>query len=226
MSAPRGALVVMSKVPRPGHVKTRLAAGIGDERTLELYRAFLGDVLERAVRVAVQVGVRVLFAHAEPTWPVDVDRAWVPPSVELGPQRGPDLGARMAAAVEDAGPERVVLIGGDSPAMEDRRLFEAFAGVDQGEVVFGPVEDGGYNLIGLPRPVPELFVDIPWSTDVVFERSLARARSLGLSVRVLDRSYDVDRPEDLARLAADPALVGAPRTAARLTGLGLRGDRP
>jgi rSAM/selenodomain-associated transferase 2 len=73
----------------------------------------------------------------------------------------------------------------------------AFAALRRKDLVLGPATDGGYWLIGLRRPAPALFADMPWSTNSVLERTLNRARSLGLSVHTLAPLPDVDRPEDL-----------------------------
>ena len=219
MTERRGAIVVLSKVPRVGGVKTRLAARLGDLQACRLYEAFLADTFTRASRVARHVGARLVFAHGDPA----LDRSgvgdWLPTDAETFPQRGADLGARMDAAIRDAGGERVVLIGGDSPSMRDERLLQAFAACDRGEGALGPVEDGGYNLIGVPTPVSELFREVAWSTPSVFATTMRRAQDAGLPVHVLDVAYDVDRPEDLDRLVEDPALAGAPRTSERLTAL-------
>jgi hypothetical protein len=74
----------------------------------------------------------------------------------------------------------------------------AFTALRRKDVVLGPATDGGYWLIGLRRPAPALFADMPWSTDSVLARTLERARSLGLAVGTLEPLPDVDRPEDLA----------------------------
>ncbi len=76
------------------------------------------------------------------------------------------------------------------------------------DVVLGPCEDGGYYLIGLRSPQPELFEGIPWSTDAVFSMTLAKASRRGLSVRVLPRWFDVDRETDLRRLHAEMTAAG------------------
>lgn len=214
----RGAVVVFSKVPRVGAVKTRLAAALGEAGAFRLYEAFLADTFARSMRVAAVVQARVVFAHAGPLTAAPAPD-WLPPAVETMPQRGANLGERMDHAIRDAGGERVVLLGGDSPSMRDDRLLLAFAACDRGEAVLGPVDDGGYNVIGLPAPEPELFRDVAWSTPQVFETTVRRARAAGLPLTVLETAYDVDRPEDLARLAADPDLALAPRTAAVLAEL-------
>ena len=85
-------------------------------------------------------------------------------------------------------------------------------------VVIGPAEDGGYYLIGLARPIPELFAGVPWGSEAVLEASRERARGLGLAVHLLPRSFDVDEPRDLERLRGllERGMVALPRTAALL----------
>jgi len=223
MSPRRGALVVMTKAPRVGRVKTRLAAGLGEAAADRLYRAFLADVLKRVERVAERVEARPVVADSGADVGGASEDDWCPRSFERLMQRGDDLGARMGNAIEDAGGQRVVLIGGDSPTMPDERLEEAFAAADAGVIALGPVADGGYDLIAMPQLDRRLFEDIPWSSSSVFERSMDRAREAGLSVRILSLGYDVDVLEDVERLARDPALSANSETAKALSELGLRG---
>ncbi len=67
------------------------------------------------------------------------------------------------------------------------------------------------DLIALHEPHPELFREIPWSTDRVFETTISIARRHGLSVTLLPEWYDVDSVADLRRVAGDS---GAKRTKA------------
>jgi rSAM/selenodomain-associated transferase 1 len=124
-------------------------------------------------------------------------------TISLAAQSEGDLGARMLAAVEAAnGP--ALVIGTDCPALMPRHLVTAAqhlrAGID---AVLIPAFDGGYVLIGMRRPQPELFAGIAWSTDSVAAETRRRLARLGLSWREPARLWDVDRPEDLARMHAD-----------------------
>src|SRR5581483_10768312 len=85
------------------------------------------------------------------------------------------------------------------------------------DVVLGPTEDGGYYLIGLRRDCPELFTGVPWSTPAVLRETLRRAGAAGLRAACLPAWFDVDTPDDLARLGASledggPGAEQAPRT--------------
>ena len=104
--------------------------------------------------------------------------------IRLIPQVGADLGARMAQASADLfarGYQRVVIVGTDLPTMTAPALGEAFALLSTHDLVLGPALDGGYYLLGLRRPAPELFSDIPWSTDRVLAMTQKKAAALGLS---------------------------------------------
>lgn len=81
------------------------------------------------------------------------------------------------------------------------------------EVILGPTADGGYYLIGMRAPHPELFTGMAWSTPRVFADTLKRARNADLHATILDPGWDVDRPEDLSRLRswlAGSATPGGP----------------
>jgi rSAM/selenodomain-associated transferase 2 len=93
--------------------------------------------------------------------------------------------------------DRVVLVGTDIPNMTARILLDAFENLSSRDMVLGPARDGGYYLIGLRQAYPQLFVDMPWGTEKVLERTRQIADGLGLSAVLLETLEDVDRPEDL-----------------------------
>jgi uncharacterized protein len=203
------ALVVFLKHPRPGGVKTRLAAAIGAEAAAALYRALAEEVLE-ATTPAVGDYERLVFF--DPPESLPQMRDWLP-GVRLMAQSGRDLGARMADAFARAfarGARRVAIVGTDAPGVSRAMVREAFSALDVADVVMGPADDGGYYLIGLRAPFPGLFSGVLWSTPSVREQSLARAAAAGLSVRELARLRDVDTLEDVR--------AEWPRIAARLQG--------
>ena len=116
------------------------------------------------------------------------------------PQEDGDLGDRLHRAFRESfesGAGRVVIIGTDCPGISEEIISEAFNRLRRDELVLGPAEDGGYYLVGLTRAVPELFSDIPWGTATVLDKTIAAASRSGVSVTLLDRLGDVDRPGDL-----------------------------
>ena len=120
-------------------------------------------------------------------------------------QEGEGLGERLFGALSRAAEDHrfVAAIGSDHPEMPAHRVDEAFELLAGGaDVVLGPAGDGGYYLVAARRESlrPEVFSEIPWSTDAVLTRTLERCRSLGLRVEMLELGHDVDTPEDLPRL--------------------------
>jgi hypothetical protein len=118
-------------------------------------------------------------------------------------QRGTDLGERMRAAFATALKQArcAVLIGTDCPALRAQHLRAALDALETGwDAVLTPAEDGGYVLVGLSRPAPSLFRDMPWGSAQVLPRTCERLAATGLRWRLLETLWDVDRPEDLERL--------------------------
>jgi hypothetical protein len=199
-------LVVMGKAPLPGEVKTRLVAGgaLSAEDAAALYRCFLLDTLDLASRVS---GVdTVLFFTPESA--EALIRAMVPSANALVAQQGEDLAQRMVHIIDHQfhqGYEAVVLVGSDLPTLPLDYLNRAFAELEKPSVdlVLGPSQDGGYYLIGVKRPCPELLLDVNMSTPTVLKDTVGIAEGLGLEVILIPPWYDIDTKEDLARLRTE-----------------------
>jgi rSAM/selenodomain-associated transferase 1 len=215
----------MAKVPVAGDVKTRLCPPLTPAAAATLAQCFLLDRLEQLSGLEA---AEILVAFAPPEREAEL-AALLPATVARVPQHGPDLGSRMDRLLTDllgAGYPGAVAIGTDTPTLPTACLHAACTALRDGtaDVVLGPAEDGGYYLIGLRQPVPDLFRDMPWSTAAVLAETVARAGRLGLAVRMLPTWFDVDRPGDLARLrAAARGAAGDPyrprRTLAFLAGI-------
>jgi rSAM/selenodomain-associated transferase 1 len=207
------ALIVVAKEPVPGRTKTRLCPPFSPESAAAFYRCMLLDTLSLMQRLE---GADLSVAFAPPAAEAYF-RGSVSNGFRLVAQRGADLGERLANALAhhfDLGYRRVAIMNSDGPTLPLACLEEAFSALDRADVTLGPGHDGGYYLIGMKRPYPELFQGIAWSTEQVIPQTLAIARRLGLAVHCLSRWYDVDVGEDLPRLRRDlqrdPAA--APRT--------------
>jgi len=208
---PQRALIIFARHPTPGRVKTRLSPPLTAAEAAELYRCMLLDILEKTERL---VGTeRFIFYEDEPG-AADFFRRQA--AAEIFPQRGKDLGERMAAAfacVLSRGFTQAAIIGTDSPDLPLAFIEEAFARLEDAgtDAVFGPAEDGGYYLLALKRLHRELFRDIPWSSGDVLAQSLERCAASGIGVSLVPGWYDIDTAADLRR----PGLAeanGAPRT--------------
>lgn len=126
------------------------------------------------------------------------DRRWLL-DLPAKPQLTGDLGQRMLACFEDG---VNVLVGGDCPRMSTAYIAEAFDSLDSHDLVLGPTEDGGYVLIGMNEPIPQVFEEMPWSTESVLQTTVDVANALGLRVKCLDQVWDVDTKADYLRWLA------------------------
>ena len=126
------------------------------------------------------------------------------PELLLSALQGPgDLGARMHRAFKRVLQEHeaAILIGSDCPALRPADLRAAARALRAGaDAVLAPAEDGGYSLIGLRRVSRRLFDGIAWGGPQVMAQTRRRLRALGWRWRELRTLWDVDRPEDVARL--------------------------
>jgi rSAM/selenodomain-associated transferase 1 len=200
------AVLVFAKAPIPGRVKTRIASVLGASGAARLYERVAVQCLETAI--AARIGPVELWCAPETTHPWFAALA-TRYGLGLAPQQGQNLGERMHHALADALGRygQAVLIGTDCPALTREDLAQAHAWLHGGlDAVFGPAEDGGYILVGLTRAEVALFQGIAWSTAEVMAATRDRLRSLGLRFAELPMRWDLDRPEDLDRLAADPRL--------------------
>ncbi len=196
--------VVMCKAPVAGRVKTRLQPHYSAAEAAALHAAMAGHVIRRLAR---------LFPH---TWIAADDpahpffRAFGLPVL---PQGSGDLGARLRRMLQlatDYGAHGVLFTGTDSPHASDARLLAAMRALAHVDVVIGPVEDGGYDLIGMRGHHTGLFSYVPWGTHRVLGVTLRRLRQSGLSCRLLSKGFDVDTPEDVRRSRRLLAAAGVP----------------
>jgi len=207
------ALLIFAKQPLPGKVKTRLSPPFSLQEAAEIYRCMLSDTL---VKVA-EFGDVEKFLFFEPSSGAeDFFRANFP-AMRCLPQLGAGLGERLEKAFETVfalGFESVAVIGTDSPDLPLSYLRQPFRLLEKGQadVVFGPAADGGYYLLALARSCAGLFRDIPWSTNLVLEKSLRAAVALQLRTVCLPVWHDMDTVEDLKEFLAAAGSGSAPRT--------------
>lgn len=191
--------VLMLKAPRPGSVKTRLAASVGDARAVAIYK----QLAEHQIRqIPSDWHCSVHFAPGEAgqdmqNWLSDP----APPGTLFFPQCSGDLGARMRHAVItelDHGAGAVALIGGDCPELLTPVLDEVEAASEDADVVIVPARDGGYVLLLVKADHPGLFQEMAWSTPRVLRQTLDAADRVGLTVCLFPALADVDEAGDLS----------------------------
>lgn len=213
----RDCLLVFVKRPLPGEVKTRLVPHLGPEQAAELYRALAEQEIQATAPLAGEYERLFFFTPREAQAEL---AAWLPER-EWRPQRGADLGERMAAAFAEAfelGARRVAIVGSDAPWVSRALVLEALGALDVYDVAIVPAIDGGYCLLALARPRPELLTGLPWSTPAVLTLTLERAAELGLVVRLLNPQPDIDTLDDLrvCWLRLRPLLSSRPRLVAAI----------
>lgn len=191
-------LILFTRYPEPGKVKTRLISALGAEGAANLQRQMTEDTLRKieAMQNNFLVLLEIHFAGNKK----ELMQAWLGKNFAYYQQQEGDLGERMLSAFAGAftkGMSRVVLIGTDCPDLDAVILAEAFQLLEQSEVVLGPAADGGYYLIGLKRLIPELFSNIYWGTGEVLLKTQQIAQRLNLQVSYLPLLHDIDVPEDL-----------------------------
>jgi len=188
------------KAPAHGAVKTRLGARIGGQRAAELYQCFGRDLLRTLTTLAVP-----LVCCFHPSEAGAACAEWLGEHLVYRPQRGDDLGQRMARAFRqafDEGFSRVLLIGSDSPDLPLGLFERAFVALDTHEAVIGPSSDGGYYLIGFTAQgfLPAVFENVQWSTADVFRRTMNILQRHRRRTCVLPQWHDVDTWSDLEDL--------------------------
>jgi len=196
MNTASQALLVFAREPAPGKVKTRLIPAVGAEQATQIYQRLLHHALDVASRV--ENSDLLLWCDT-----LDGELHCLSLAEEfhvpLLQQSGVDLGERMSIAIDQAlrPHERVVLIGSDCPGYSQEYIQQAFNALLKHDVVLGPAADGGYVLIGMNRPQPELFSDMPWGTEQVLAITRGRLQKLDRIWFELPVLRDVDRPDDL-----------------------------
>lgn len=192
-------LHMLARAPVAGRVKTRLIPALGAQGACDLQQL----LLERALCLpAGEFHERFLWLDDQPA--VGLQSLAEVQGWTLVEQPAGDLGERMRriATLGLAESDAVVLIGNDCPALDGAYLQAACLALQEQSVVIGPAEDGGYVLLGLRSIDVALFNDMPWGTEQVLSTTLQRLQQLDWRPVLLPELWDVDRPEDLSRLAA------------------------
>ncbi|MFZ4524977.1 MAG: TIGR04282 family arsenosugar biosynthesis glycosyltransferase [Chlorobium sp.] len=190
-------LIILSKNPEAGMVKTRLAKSIGDEKALEIYETLRKHTVQVAEKVHAER--EVYYSRFIPFSDLFFNDNFI---ARL--QDGNDLGERMLHAIKsgfERGFHHVVLIGTDCYELNAAILDDAFTILERVDAVIGPATDGGFYLIGMKRVIPELFLDRKWSTPDVLKETIAILKQLDTSYELLVELSDIDTFDDLKKSA-------------------------
>jgi uncharacterized protein len=192
-------LILFTKYPKAGRVKTRLIPVLGAEESCSLHRGLVEHTILKANQLMARQNLdfEVRFSGGSRA----LMQKWLGEGLEFSPQGRGSLGARMKRAFDQAfrsGFTRVILIGSDIPGLNAEILQEAFFALSVHDLVLGPARDGGYYLIGMTHCLPFLFEGIPWGGSMVLEKTLNLARQSELKIHLLEKLDDIDRPADLS----------------------------
>ena len=187
-------ILIFTRNPELGKVKTRLAATIGDQKALEIYNYLLNHTKE--VVIDIEVTKRVLYSEEI----IDND-IWDNNFFEKQLQFGNDLGARMKNAFAEGfqeGYEKIVIIGTDLHDLEPADIKKALEALDVEDIVIGPAEDGGYYLLGLKTIPDGIFINKNWGTNTVLKDTLKDIKNF--KYHLLAEKNDIDTFEDIKEI--------------------------
>ena len=186
-------LIIFVRKPELGKVKTRLAAAVGDDRALFIYKNLLQHTF--LISKATDTDKFVFYANE-----IEQNDMWDAHRFFKEMQSNDDLGGKMKEAFESLFKKEynmVVIIGSDCFELTTQIIEQAFLSLDNNELVIGPAKDGGYYLLGMKRLHENLFLNKKWSTENVFADTIDMIEQEGLTYKVLPILTDVDEENDL-----------------------------
>jgi rSAM/selenodomain-associated transferase 1 len=197
-------LIIFVKNLDKGRVKTRLAAELGDEQALNIYHKLM--LYTKEVTKQLNANKAVYYSDR-----IDNNDLWDNMLFDKRLQDGSDLGERMQNAFAESfaeGKQRVIIIGSDCLELETYMIKEAFAVLENNDVVLGPARDGGYYLIGMKKFFPTLFEDKTWSTSDVLMDTILDLKKMNARYYLLKTLNDIDTLSDLEGLDKFPQEKG------------------
>lgn len=208
------AVILMSRVPVPGKTKTRLMEKMSGEECAIFHHTCLKDTWD--VVFQTKIPCYLYYYGGNPADFQSREFGLTQEDLELlhiFPQKGSNLGERMYHASREVLKKHssVAIIGTDIPGLNSETILSCFKELKECDVVIGPANDGGYYLIGLKKPQIELLQDINWGTGQVLAQTLEKAKSAGISVKMLKEQADIDTWDDLLGFFQGPHLINQPR---------------
>ena len=184
-------LLIFTRNPELGKVKTRLAKTIGAEKALAIYKFLLAHTKKVTEKIACDKAVYYSVKVKE-------DDLWNGEIYQKKQQLGEDLGIRMQNAFQDAfanGYEKVLIVGSDLIDLSEEIIEKGFLQLASNDVVIGPAEDGGYYLLGMKSVHPNVFKNKNWGTSSVREETLNDLKDK--KVHLLNELNDADVLDDI-----------------------------
>lgn len=187
-------IIIFTKNPELGKAKTRLAASIGNQNALEIYKTLINHT-QKAIQ---NVKAKKYVYYSEK---ITENDNWNTLHVGKKLQNGNDLGEKMKNAFEEGFAEnfeKIVIIGTDLYNLEAKDIETTFDLLSNNDVVIGPATDGGYYLLGLKQIPENIFKNKKWSTNTVLSDTLKNIQHL--KYHLLQPKNDIDTLEDIINI--------------------------
>lgn len=201
--------LVFARTPLLGRVKTRLAATLGDEKTLNLYEAMLEDTVRNVLRRLKSGSAQQILLFAYPPESASELGLWLEKRnltderLQVLPQEGSTLGEQMLIAFQMAkrrGLLPALIIGTDSPTLPQTIFAEAEEHIAAQQAVIGRADDGGFYCLGLSEVREAFFFGADYSNDTVYERTFQALSKHYSFVHALPVWVDIDDETSLQAL--------------------------
>ena len=186
-------LIIFTRNPELGKVKSRLAKDVGNETALAIYK----DLLQHTHDIALEVNADRFLYYSEAIHNNDM---WKETNFHKFVQQGEDLGIKMLNAFKDgfkAGYSNIAIIGSDILELKSDQITQAFNEIESHDVVLGPALDGGYYLLGLSKLIEPLFKNKAWGTETVLKSTLSDLAEMNQSYKLLSELNDIDYVSDI-----------------------------
>lgn len=185
-------LILFTRNPELGKVKSRLAKDIGEEKALDIYI----ELLAHTKKISENIPVSKWVFYSEEIPENDI---WTSEKFQKKIQQGADLGEKMANAFQEgfaAGYQKIIIIGSDIYDLQEKHLTLAFEKLLVSDTVLGPAEDGGYYLLGMKSFIKSVFENKNWGTETVLKDTI-RDLENNYSTSFLETLNDIDVISDI-----------------------------
>jgi rSAM/selenodomain-associated transferase 1 len=201
------AVIIFTKYPHKGKVKTRLAKGIGNELAAKFYK-ITAEYIFNEISKLLNSGISCYLYFDNESDEKSI-RKWIKHDFIFLIQHDTDLGNRMINAfkeVFDRGHSEVIIIGTDVPDITSEFLLQGFDELKKNDLVICPAADGGYNFLGIKKTSPFLFRNIEWSSETVLQKTLIIAEKQKLKIKLLKELNDIDTQPELMEWLSNASI--------------------
>lgn len=184
-------LIIFTRVPIEGHTKTRLEDFLSKKDIVlfhkNLIKRLMSDVKSQEWDLEV---------HVTPFEKVNILKEFLP-NERYNAQAATNLFEKMEIAIDSAlkNHDKVALIGSDIYDISAKDIKNAFAALDDNDIVFNPSSDGGYSLIASKINLKgKLNIDFK-NKSMILDETIKNSNSSRIKcLRIID---DIDTKEDL-----------------------------